>query len=383
MSDWLRRLTPGLGTHTRAGELAARRMDEPLASADEAWLNAHLGSCDRCRSIAADYAAQRSALHALRNARPEPPRDLWARTAAAIDAHPAPGARANGRGWLPLAPAAGLLVVALAVLGVLNGGRRCCPARALSPRRRRSRSPAACFGWSAAQRTDRSRSSPGSSTRYAPWGRPAAGCPPPWTSPSPRGWRVMPGSLGSSRRRRITSWSSSVVRVRSGCTWWRCHTRRRAAQRPRHPRRAGRPRPRRRRRPGRRPRRPARLRRPPSLAPPLGRPRSPSPTASDVPTQPASESPSVAPSDTGSPSGSPSAPPDGSEAPDAGTERCGLAGARRRARDRERRDGGRIRSGLLGRWKRVCVLGATSGWLCRSRRLRVAGERCACGRGDQ
>jgi hypothetical protein len=110
----------GSGSHVRAAELAAARMDGPLATVDETWLTEHLQACADCREIAADYEAQRAALRALRAASPEPPRDLWARTSAAIDA----GARPRPRvavGALPLAPAAGLLVLAIAVASVLNG----------------------------------------------------------------------------------------------------------------------------------------------------------------------------------------------------------------------------------------------------------------------
>ena len=52
---------------------------------EAAWLDEHLAGCDACRSVAAAYEADRLALRALRDRQPEPPRDLWARTSAAIE----------------------------------------------------------------------------------------------------------------------------------------------------------------------------------------------------------------------------------------------------------------------------------------------------------
>ena len=49
------------------------------------WLDEHLAGCDACRAIAAAYDADRAALRGLRDHQPEPPRDLWARTSAAIE----------------------------------------------------------------------------------------------------------------------------------------------------------------------------------------------------------------------------------------------------------------------------------------------------------
>ena len=60
-------------------------MDGPLGLEETAWLEEHLADCSACSSIAAEYAADRLALRALRETAPEPPRDLWARTAAAIE----------------------------------------------------------------------------------------------------------------------------------------------------------------------------------------------------------------------------------------------------------------------------------------------------------
>jgi anti-sigma factor RsiW len=69
--------------HERARMLASEAIDMELEPADSAWLAQHLEGCDDCRTIAADYVALRNELRSL--AVPEPPRDLWARTSAALD----------------------------------------------------------------------------------------------------------------------------------------------------------------------------------------------------------------------------------------------------------------------------------------------------------
>ncbi len=120
--------------HDRARELAAVRVDEPLEPADAAWLDAHLATCDACAAAAADYDADRLLFSAMRSASPEPPRDLWARTAAAIDAEPVqrrpaarPGRRVLGMPAASLAPIAGLAVVAILVGSTLLNGSPAVP----------------------------------------------------------------------------------------------------------------------------------------------------------------------------------------------------------------------------------------------------------------
>jgi hypothetical protein len=120
------------GVHDRARSLSSREMIEPLAEDESAWLARHLESCTECGQDRDAYLADRELLRALRTQAPEPPRDLWARTASALDRearrrpHKA-GARAARDGqrrsarpsaWrgLPLGAATGALV-ALIVVG--------------------------------------------------------------------------------------------------------------------------------------------------------------------------------------------------------------------------------------------------------------------------
>ena len=126
--------------HDRARELAALRVDEPLEPADAAWLDAHLDACDACAAAAADYDTDRLLFAALRDASPQPPRDLWARTAAAIDAKPGQRRPAASRGrrvlGVPtavLAPVAGLAVVAIVVGSTLLNGSPVAPSPDGSP----------------------------------------------------------------------------------------------------------------------------------------------------------------------------------------------------------------------------------------------------------
>ena len=116
--------------HQRARQLAAARVDEPLAPSDEAWLAGHLEGCAACAAVATEYDAQHDLFGALRGATPQPPRDLWARTAAVIDAerHHARFGRwgrlrsSPGRSTrVPVAPVVAMLAVVVVVgAGLLN-----------------------------------------------------------------------------------------------------------------------------------------------------------------------------------------------------------------------------------------------------------------------
>lgn len=107
-------------THERAGRLAAVRLDQPLPPIDEDALEDHLAGCADCRGLAAAYEADRVALRALPPI--EPPRDLWARTSAALEReharHPS-GPNRVPRRWGPVAVLSGgvALVLAIAIVG--------------------------------------------------------------------------------------------------------------------------------------------------------------------------------------------------------------------------------------------------------------------------
>jgi hypothetical protein len=77
--------------HERARMLAAESVDGPLGPGDAEWLDAHLGSCPDCAAVAEEYRSIHAELRSLTT--PEPPRDLWARTSAALDLVDAKAAR--------------------------------------------------------------------------------------------------------------------------------------------------------------------------------------------------------------------------------------------------------------------------------------------------
>src|SRR5262245_41504121 len=110
--------------HARARARAAERLDGPLEADESAWLDDHLASCDACSAVAAGYAAQRLELRTLRDRAPVPPRDLWARTAAAIEHesrhHTLRRSRAST--FRPYVLLTGALVVAIAV-GTLSSSQ--------------------------------------------------------------------------------------------------------------------------------------------------------------------------------------------------------------------------------------------------------------------
>src|SRR5450759_3545113 len=80
------KVSPSLGqqlAHDRARTLAAEVVDVELEPHDTEWLDGHLNACPDCRAIADEYLEIHAELRSL--VMPEPPRDLWARTAAALD----------------------------------------------------------------------------------------------------------------------------------------------------------------------------------------------------------------------------------------------------------------------------------------------------------
>lgn len=103
-----------VATHERARDLAATRVDWPLEPDDGRWLDEHLSTCLSCRSVAAAYESDRLALRILRDRQPEPPRDLWARTAAALEREST--SRGGRSRW-----ASGLGRKATPALGILSG----------------------------------------------------------------------------------------------------------------------------------------------------------------------------------------------------------------------------------------------------------------------
>ena len=115
-------------THDRARSLAATRVDFPLDPMESAWLEAHLGSCEACRTVAVAYDADRLALRALGDQQPVPPRDLWARTSAAIERESASHGRTRRsasprRRSIPLGALSGVAVIAVVIgASLLSGG---------------------------------------------------------------------------------------------------------------------------------------------------------------------------------------------------------------------------------------------------------------------
>jgi hypothetical protein len=81
--------------HEQARLLAAEAVDAELTPEEAEWLEAHLAACDACLAVADQYAAVHAELASL--AMPEPPRDLWARTQAALDAVDSSARRSSAR----------------------------------------------------------------------------------------------------------------------------------------------------------------------------------------------------------------------------------------------------------------------------------------------
>ncbi len=104
--------------HERARVRAAERLDGPLGLTESTWLDEHLADCPACAAVAAAYETDRQSLHAMRGAAPEPPRDLWARTAAAIEQESTArhgGAPRRSSRRVPIGALSGLAVIAVVV----------------------------------------------------------------------------------------------------------------------------------------------------------------------------------------------------------------------------------------------------------------------------
>ncbi|MEP7158201.1 MAG: zf-HC2 domain-containing protein, partial [Chloroflexota bacterium] len=111
-------MRPIRDSHAQWRELIATRLDRPLTRSESRYLNSHLKGCEACRQVEHDYRAQRKLLRALP---PRiPPRDMWARTSAALDREVARGAYrgrigSTGRRGSPSAA----LLTTLATVGVV------------------------------------------------------------------------------------------------------------------------------------------------------------------------------------------------------------------------------------------------------------------------
>ncbi len=112
-----RRARPDDDAHARARSLLSDRLEAPLSDVDTAWLDAHLATCADCTTAAADYESQRTMLRMM--PAPEPPRDLWARTRAALEAGEAGSAAGRPErrriSLVPLGALSGVLVVGVVV----------------------------------------------------------------------------------------------------------------------------------------------------------------------------------------------------------------------------------------------------------------------------
>jgi anti-sigma factor RsiW len=121
VSPELRRRVPD-PVHEKARLLAAEAVDGELSSTDATWLDGHLSGCPDCAAAAIDFAAIHDELRSLTY--PEPPRDLWARTAASLDAvdgRPATRrSKASAREWAGMRPMIGTLVAVTAAVVVVG-----------------------------------------------------------------------------------------------------------------------------------------------------------------------------------------------------------------------------------------------------------------------
>jgi len=117
-----RRHNDAEASHDRARSIIANGFLESTDAADDAWLETHLEGCAECRAELHGYAQDREVLRGLRSTLPEPPRDLWARTAASMERdgrrHDRSGRAAHAGpriGRLPIGVLSGVLVVLVVV----------------------------------------------------------------------------------------------------------------------------------------------------------------------------------------------------------------------------------------------------------------------------
>ncbi len=120
-----RRHNDAEATHDRARALGSRRFLEALDADEERWLTRHLDACTECRRENAAVAADRELLRSLRDEPIEPPRDLWAKTSAALDVAARRSPLLAGRRpfWrsIPVGAAAGVFVLVVVVGALLPG----------------------------------------------------------------------------------------------------------------------------------------------------------------------------------------------------------------------------------------------------------------------
>ena len=118
-------------SHDRARALASAELIQPLDEQETSWLAGHLEACAECRGDREGFIADHDLLQALRENVPQPPRDLWARTAAAIEKEShgrrrglagAAGARRSRWGGAPIGVAAAALVVVVVVASGISRG---------------------------------------------------------------------------------------------------------------------------------------------------------------------------------------------------------------------------------------------------------------------
>src|SRR5258705_8109864 len=115
------------GPHDRARALSSSRLVEALDPDETAWLARHLESCTECSREDEAFVADRELLRSLRDKPIEPPRDLWARTAAALDREggkrfPTDARARAPRPPLPVGAAAGVLILLVVAATALLPG---------------------------------------------------------------------------------------------------------------------------------------------------------------------------------------------------------------------------------------------------------------------